>query len=77
MERLRVAAPDVFNSMGLPSMPPVGGLAGSAATTAASTTPGWFFLFITSVWHGLEYKPLIKVEKIKDFNVFIAYYFAT
>ena len=42
MERLRVAAPDVFNSMGLPSMPPVGGLAGSAATTAASTTPGSF-----------------------------------
>ena len=31
MERLRMAAPDVFNSMGLPSLPPMGGLAGSAA----------------------------------------------
>ena len=48
MERLRVAAPDVFNSMGLPSMPPVGGLAGvNPATTAASTTSGRLLVSIT------------------------------
>lgn len=42
MERLRMAAPDVFNSMGLPSLPP--GLLPppppSAATTNGGTTPG-------------------------------------
>merc|ERR1719222_1185437 len=40
MERLRVAAPDVFNSMGLPSMPPVAGLAGAAGLAASTGTTG-------------------------------------
>jgi ubiquilin len=38
MERLRVAAPDVFNSMGLPSMPPMGGLAGVGGSTPSNPT---------------------------------------
>ena len=42
MERLRMAAPDVFNSMGLPSLQP--GLLppsqAAAATTNGGTTPG-------------------------------------
>eukprot|EP00088_Acartia_fossae_P065973 TRINITY_DN814_c0_g1_i1.p1 TRINITY_DN814_c0_g1~~TRINITY_DN814_c0_g1_i1.p1 ORF type:complete len:628 (+),score=210.81 TRINITY_DN814_c0_g1_i1:38-1921(+) len=39
MERLRMAAPDVFNSMGLPSLPPMGSLAGSAAAAGSGSTP--------------------------------------
>ena len=38
MERLRTAAPDVFNSMGLPSLPP--GLTAAAASAAAASSSG-------------------------------------
>jgi len=38
MERLRTAAPDVFNSMGLPSLPPSLTAAAAAAASSSSTT---------------------------------------
>jgi hypothetical protein len=38
MERLRMVAPDVFNSMGLPSLPP--GLLPPAAAAATNGVPG-------------------------------------
>ena len=39
MERLRVAAPDVYNSMGLPSLPPGFPNLGTLPTSGSTSTP--------------------------------------
>merc|ERR1719186_729931 len=39
MDRLRMAAPEVYNSMGLPTLPPMAGVGSAGASTTTPTSP--------------------------------------
>merc|ERR1719186_346466 len=39
MDRLRTAAPEVYNSMGLPTLPPMAGVGSAGASTTTPTSP--------------------------------------